>query len=82
MLPSKRPSWCTIIWLPRGRGADPQVDTTVASAMGAPRHSIALRITASLSFKPDLLAGQQIGSRNRDAKRGLIDIQFRWSRKA
>ena len=34
--PSNRPSAWTSMWLPRGRGADPQVETTVASAIGAP----------------------------------------------
>src|SRR5579875_2217605 len=37
------------MWLPRGRGADPQVDTTVASAIGSPAQARAAARTESLS---------------------------------
>jgi hypothetical protein len=37
------------MWLPRGLGADPQVDTTVAIAIGAPVHARAAASTESLS---------------------------------
>ena len=47
--PSNRPSAWTSIWLPRGRGAEPQVDTTVASAIDAPFQAAAALRTESLS---------------------------------
>jgi hypothetical protein len=37
------------MWLPRGRGADPQVDTTVAKAIRAPFQARAAASTLSFS---------------------------------
>jgi hypothetical protein len=38
------------MWLPRGRGAEPQVEMTVAIAIGAPRHSREDRRMGSMSL--------------------------------
>src|SRR6187399_256238 len=47
--PSKLPSPSTTRWLPTGRGAEPQVSTTVASATSRPalRHASAVASTSS-----------------------------------
>lgn len=47
--PSKRPSAFTSIWLPRGRGADPQVETMVASTNRSPRQARAVSRMRSMS---------------------------------